>query len=305
MIKIIEIKSFLPQKKLNTFELYKKNHNRDFFKKKIGTLKVRRIKENKELVVNMCIKAFEKITIKDLKKIKVIVLCTQNPDYDGLPHNSAIIHHRLRMLNKEITNNVACFDVSLGCSGYVYCLKTIESFLDYGELGLIFTCDPYSRIIDSSDFHTNVLFGDASTATLVTKKKNKEKLNCEFHTYGEHFEDLIKKNKTLYMNGRNIFNFVSNKVPFLLKKFLKKNNLSIHQIKNFYFHQGSKFIIDTIANKMKLKQKKIPFFFNEIGNTVSSSIPLTLELSNFKKKKKPIILCGFGVGLSISIGLIM
>jgi 3-oxoacyl-[acyl-carrier-protein] synthase III len=306
MIDIIEIKSFLPNKKINTYKKFKKNYKKDFFVNKIGSTHVRRIStHNKEAVVEMCIKAFQKLKKKNIKKIKTIILCTQNPDYDGLPHNSAIIHNKLKKIDKNIDDNVACFDISLGCSGYIYCLKIIESFLKPGEQGLIFTCDPYSRIIEPNDHNTELLFGDAATVSLVNHNKFKTKLNYEFHTYGEHFQDLIKKNKILYMNGRNIFNFVLSKIPYLLKDFLKKNKINVNHVKNFYFHQGSKYIIESIAKKMHLKKSQTPILLDQIGNTVSSSIPLTMEFSNYKKRKKPFILCGFGVGLSVSLCLII
>lgn len=305
MIDIIEIKSFLPSQKLNTYKKFKKKYKKEFFINKIGSTHVRKISNNsQETVVEMCIKAFKKLKTKNTKKIKALILCTQNADYGGLPHNSAIIHNKIRKMNKNIDANVACFDISLGCSGYVYCLKIIESFLKPGEQGLIFTCDPYSRIIDPLDSHTELLFGDASTVSLVTQDISKTKLNYEFYSYGEHYKDLIKNNNILYMNGRNIFNFAASKIPNLIKKFLKKNKLNVKQISYFYFHQGSKFIVDTIVKKMCLKKNQAPILLDQIGNTVSSSIPLTMEYFNFKKRKKPIILCGFGVGLSVSICLI-
>ena len=306
MIDIIEIKSFLPKKKINTHKKFKKNFNKDFFINKIGSTHVRRLSgDNKEVVVEMCVKACKKLKKKNIKNIKTIILCTQNPDYDGLPHNSAIIHNRLKKIDKNINDNVACFDISLGCSGYIYCLKIIESFLKPNEQGLIFTCDPYSKIIDPNDYHTEILFGDAATVSLVKHDKFKPKFNFEFHTYGQHFRDLIKKNNILHMNGRNIFNFVLSKIPNLLKEFLKKNKLNTKQVKNFYFHQGSKYIIESIVKKMHIKKSQAPIMLDQIGNTVSSSIPLTMEYSDYKKRKKPLILCGFGVGLSVSLCLII
>ena len=40
-----------------------------------------------------------------------------------------------------------------------------------------------------------------------------------------------------------------------------------------------------------------------VGNTVSSTLPILMKQYNFKNKKK-ILICGFGVGLSVSIGLL-
>lgn len=302
MIDLVEIKSFVPRKKLNVYAKFQKHYDKNFFINKIGTTHVRRISKKKEAVIEMCIKAFKKLKLQKNKKIKAIILCTQNADYDGLPHNSAIIQNRLQKISKNIDNNIACFDISLGCSGFIYCLKAMETFLKPGEQGLIFTCDPYSKIIDPNDFHTEILFGDAATVSLVIN--NKKKSFYEFHTFGNHYKDLIKKDKTLNMNGRNIFNFALKNVSESLSNFLKKNKLSSKKIDKFYFHQGSKYIVESLKKKMKLDKNQVPILLDQIGNTVSSSIPLTMEYYRFKKRKKPIILCGFGVGLSISICLL-
>ena len=174
--------------------------------------------------------------------------------------------------------------------------------MKYGEQGIIFTCDPYSKIIKPSDPNTELLFGDAATASLVINKN--ENIKYEFYTYGEYFENLIKKDGFLHMNGRAIFDFCLNTNPPLLNKFLKKNNLRLNQIKSFYFHQGSKYIVKSISKKLRLKNYQAPIFLDQIGNTVSSSIPLTMEYHNYNNRKKPVILCGFGVGLSVSFCLI-
>ena len=99
--------------------------------------------------------------------IDCLVVVTQNPDGDGLPHTSAIVHAKL-----NLKTSCAVFDISLGCSGYVYSLSIIKSFMESNSLknGLLFTCDPYSKIIDINDKNTSMLFGDAATVTMMNTK---------------------------------------------------------------------------------------------------------------------------------------
>ena len=122
----------------------------------------------------------------------------------------------------------------------------------------------------------------------------------DFYTDGESFKSLINNGKFLEMNGREVFNFCNGNVPNFLLKFLKKNNINKNYVKKFIFHQGSKYIVESLRNKINLKKSQVPIFLKNIGNTVSSSIPLTMEKYNIEKKDS-IILCGYGVGLSISI----
>src|SRR5262245_53717197 len=71
--------------------------------------------------------------------IDCIVVCTQNPDGRGLPHTSAAVHAVL-----GFPDTCAAFDISLGCSGFVYGLSIIQGFMQANDLrkGLLFTADP-------------------------------------------------------------------------------------------------------------------------------------------------------------------
>ena len=109
----------------------------------------------------MCINAYN-----DLKKntdiledsVDLIVLVSQNTDYNSLPQQSTQLQHEL-----GFNNNLATFDLSLRCSGYVYALNVIESMMVNNSFksALLFTCDPYSKIINESDYSNKILFGDA------------------------------------------------------------------------------------------------------------------------------------------------
>ena len=301
MISIKSISTYIPSNYLNLQNRFKKI-NKNFLEQKVGAVKVAR-KEKNETVVQMCIKAYRQSRIKiNLKEIKLIILCTQNPDFNGLPHNSVL-------LQKEIGlgNHLACMDISQGCAGYIYGLKTSESFLKKGEKALFFTCDPYSKIIKKKDYKTELLFGDVATMTILEKnnyKNSKKLISCDFFSDGNFYESIINREGILSIDGKNIMDFTKNNVPIFIKNFLKKNKLKVSDIEKFYFHQGSKHIIDTLNRSLDLNTLQKSPFIKNLGNSVSSSIPLLLLHDKFLKRKK-ILICGFGVGLSISVGLLI
>ena len=171
--------------------------------------------------------------------------------------------------------------------------------------GLLITADPYSKIIDNKDKETAMIFGDASTSTFLSKDKPKFFIkNFDYGTKSEYWEALrVNKKKKLEMNGRMIFDFVSQNIPKSINKIIKKENLLLKDIDLFILHQGSKFVIDTLAKSLDIDNKKIVFSSKNYGNTVSSSIPIILSTCKIKKSKK-IICSGFGVGLSWSTMLL-
>lgn len=269
---------------------------------KIGIEYVSR-KENNEKSSDLCINAFNDLIKKieiNRDEIGVICVCTQNGDFN-IPHTSAIVHNKLG-LKKEC----ATFDISLGCSGYVYSIDIVKSFMERNNInkGLVFTADPYSEILDKDDKNTNLIFGDAATVTLLCNDPVFEIGNCSYETYSEYYSSLIKeKDKPLFMDGRLIFNFALEYVPSLIEKSLASNNLEKEGIDLYIMHQANKYMINSLSKRLKIQNDKVPLNIKNYGNTVSSSIPIILS-EYINSDKEYILLCGFGVGLSISSTII-
>jgi 3-oxoacyl-[acyl-carrier-protein] synthase-3 len=269
----------------------------DFLINKIGINKLSR-KNITEDTSDMCIKAFSDLITKikvDKLKVDCLILVTQNPDNDGLPHTSSVIHNKL-----GLSDSCACFDISLGCSGYVYGLGIIESFMHLNKLecGLLFTCDPYSKIVDKNDRNTSFLFGDAASVTLINNFPKLIRQDSLFATRGSEGNALFSNNKILFMDGRSVFNFSATEVPKQINQILDKNNLKTTDVDLFFLHQGSKYIVDTITKRLSLKKTSVPLSIAETGNTISSTIPLMLTNYINNNKINTILMSGFGVGLS-------
>ena len=296
MITLKQIEFLLPKKRIQIKKKYKLVSSA-FLKNKIGATSLPRLSDT-DSVINLCTKVSQKLDIQKIKKkIGAIILCSQNPDYNGLPHNSAVIHNNL-----GLDHNVACFDISQGCAGYLYGLVASQSFIKNNQYALLFTCDPYSKIISSNDFTTDILVGDAATVSIIKKGgPGKKLIDYEFFSYGAEFKAIINDNG-LKMDGKKVMKFCTSVVPSKIKNFLKKNNLNINSIDQFYFHQGSKYIVDQISHHLNIPKRSKPPFIKNIGNTVSSTLPILMKQDDYKTKKK-ILICGFGVGLSVSIGI--
>ena len=266
----------------------------NFIENKIG-VKYYTVKNDDEKASDLCIKAFENLQKKiDIEKDKIdcMIVVTQNPDYN-IPHTSAIVHGKL-----DLSQNCACFDISLGCSGYVYGLSVIVSFMQANNLknGLLFTADPYSEIIDHNDKNTDLLFGDGATVTYISENFIYKPKVFKFGTNGSGYKEILCKDK-LYMNGRAVFNFTATTIPKHIKELLEKSGLDDNDIDKYILHQGSKYIVDTIKKRLKVNEAKVPFDMYEYGNTVSSAVPIILEKELHKGYDK-FLLSAYGIGLS-------
>jgi len=302
MLGIQTIVSYLPNNKKSNYDLKNKFEiNDDFIENKIG-VKFHTIKEDGIKSSDMCVKAFEKLQKKvslNISDIECCIVVTQNPDYN-IPHTSAIVHGKL-----NLPLECAAFDLSLGCSGYVYGLSNIISFMKNNNMkkGLLFTSDQYSDIVDDDDKNTALLFGDASSVTLISDNATFIPIDFAFGTNGKEYKELICE-ENLYMNGRAVFSFTATTAPKHIKNLLNKNNLDDTDIVKYYLHQGSKYIVDTIRKRLKVDISKVPFDITEYGNTISSSIPIMLEKEISSDIKGKFILSAFGVGLSWASAII-
>lgn len=294
MLGLRQISNFLPQEKLCNYDFKDKfSIDEIFIKEKIGFEYLTR-KQKDEKASNLCIKAYEKLVDVDKNAIDCIVLITQNGDFK-IPHTSAILQDKL-----NLAKNCACFDINLACSGYIYGLCAILGFMQINGFtqGLLFTCDPYSQIINDDDKNTALLFGDAASVSLINTEPIYVPKAFKFGTDGAGFEAIFCQKDRLSMDGRAVFNFAMQIISSHIEQFLQENSLSKEQIDKFLFHQGSKFIINSLAKRLGLDESKMPFLAKNYGNTISSSIPLMLQPQLLEQNAKRILACGFGGGLS-------
>ena len=110
------------------------------------------------------------------------------------------------------------------------------------------------------------------------------------------------------MNGKEIFNFTASQVPLLVAQNLEKNKILPEEVSLYVFHQANTYMLNFIRTKCKIPKEKFFIDIEDVGNTVSNTIPIAIEKALQSKVLGPnqkIILCGFGVGLSMGAVTIM
>lgn len=297
MIGIQAIGTYIPAGRIDNLQrMVQFEVDEAFLREKTGMLRLA-VKANDEETSDLCSKAFRDLQHKTglkLEEVECVVVCTQNPDGHGLPHTSAIVHAKL-----GLPDSCAVFDISLGCSGFVYGLSVIQGFMQTNGFrkGVLFTADPYSKIVNEQDKNTTLLFGDGATATLISDTPVWHSGKFLFGSHGKDSDAIeVEQGGKITMNGRAVFTFTATVVPANITAMLAANDLTVADIDCFAMHQGSRFIVDTLKKKLNIDDEKVPFVAADYGNTVSSSIPLLL--SEVDASAKRVVIAGFGVGLS-------
>ena len=236
-----------------------------------------------------------------LSNVDTIIFVTQTPRY-LLPSCSCILQDKLKLKNEIYT-----IDLNMGCSGYIYGLSVADSLIKSGiGSNILLVCaDTYSKYID--DKNTNrYIFSDSASATIIKNSKIKKIYDFSFFTNGSKHQSIIinKVNEIekFTMNGSEVFAFTLEQVPQSIKKYLKRYKKKLDMFNKIFLHQASRIILDNLNRK--LDSKNIYMDIKDIGNTTSSSIPISLANAKKRgeiKKNDNLLLCGFGIGLSIGI----
>jgi 3-oxoacyl-[acyl-carrier-protein] synthase III len=316
------ISYFLPEKVLTNSDLVKEfpEWTVDKIAGKVGVSERHLASEN-ETAADMATQAAENLFAEhqiDRSVIDFVLLCTQSPDY-FLPTSACLIQNRL-----NLSTSCGALDFNLGCSGYVYGLSLAKGLIAGGiaKNVLLLTAETYSKHIHPKDKGNRTIFGDAATATLVSTEGFASIENFSLGTDGRGAENLIVRkgglrqpkelndlnidesgnlssSDYLFMNGGEIFNFTSEAVPVLVDQVLKKNNLNKDDIQLFVFHQANKYMMNYLRKLIDIEPEQFYFYLENVGNTVSSTIPIALyEAQKEGKLQGNILLAGFGVGYS-------
>ncbi|WP_027327675.1 3-oxoacyl-ACP synthase [Helicobacter pametensis] len=281
--------------------------------KTIG-LNARYVANQMTTTLDLCFQASQKVlesTKLDSSLIDAIVFVTQTPNFLQ-PNNAHLLHGKL-----NLTQECACFDLNQGCSGFVYALFLASSLIESGaQHVLICAGDTLSKVVDPKDSNTAPIFGDAGSATLVSKEKGSSFFSL--HSDGKGWENIVLPNSAfgihcgfqktphdsrhLYMDGAEVFNFSIDKEPKAIHEILQFAQKEISEIDYIFFHQANAYIISNITRRLGLTLDKSPTqSIAKYGNTSSASIPLAICDYFWNTKLEAdlqLILSGFGVGLS-------
>ena len=256
--------------------------------------------------------------------VDFVILCTQAPDY-VLPTTACVLQHAL-----GIRTSAGALDVNLGCSGFVYGLSLAKGLVETGAAScvLLLTADTYSKYIHPLDKSVRTLFGDGAAATAIVRADGDAAAigPFVFGTDGSGAQHLIvpaggfrrprdagtaveerdasdnvRSAEHLYMNGAEVMTFTLREVPRSAKALLEKAALAPDSIDYFVLHQANRFMLEALRKKLNVAADRVPICMEDVGNTVSSTIPLALVAMRRDGRldtPKRLMLIGFGVGLS-------
>lgn len=243
-------------------------------------------------------------------EIGVLINVTQNPDY-RTPSTAMVLHKRL-----GLSKSCIVFDVNLGCSGFVYGVSLAAGMLmtSNAKKALVLVGDTLARGrkgqgANQRSSNTTLLFGDASSATLL-EKDGTSCLTSALMSDGTGHKALSTPYnawkhpvgpESIPSDDIAVFNFTINEVPALVEEYLTKLGAEIDGYDDLVLHQANMMIIKNIAKRVGMPMEKVPVSLDRFGNTSGASVPLTIVDkygSCDENKDVRLLTSGYGVGLS-------
>jgi 3-oxoacyl-[acyl-carrier-protein] synthase-3 len=249
----------------------------------------------------------------DRDTIGALIFCTQSPDF-FLPTTACLLQERL-----GLPTHCGAFDYNLGCSGFTYGLWLSRSLILSNAVSnvLLIVADTYSKYCDPDDLTTAPIFGDAGAAALISAAPagsigtlgptvvgtdGRGASNLIVRAGGARLPKSSARGDTyLYMNGPEVFSFTLSAVKVGIQQLLDRLEVGWDEVDLFLFHQANRFLLQRLQAVMKIPDEKLPIDVEDVGNTVSASIPLLIRRGMDRGLFRPgqrCVMAGFGVGYS-------
>lgn len=263
--------------------------------------------------VNMAVKACwdvldqERLIIDDLD----LVICSTTTPTVVTPSMACQVLNG--MTGGKSDAMLQAYDINAACSGYLYALQAGYDFLQSRPNGrvMVVTAEVLSPLLDPADLDTAILFGDATSATILYGEDHLENssvrlLRPEVSAKGEDGSTLsvpFLNDGFIQMKGRRVFSEAVRSMTASLNRVCSREGVDVGALKMIVPHQANQRIIDAIQTRVDVD------VFSNIrthGNTSSSSIPLCLSdvLPGLLQGDR-IGLCAFGGGFTFGAGILV
>jgi 3-oxoacyl-[acyl-carrier-protein] synthase-3 len=314
---IVGLGTYLPAERLTNADLEKIIDTSDeWIRTRTGISERRRVAPDEaasDMGIKAAIKALESAGISP-EEVDLIIVPTITPDM-VFPSTSSIIQDKIGAIN------AAAFDISAGCTGFIYALSTANQFVASGtyDTVLVVATEAMTRFLNWEDRNTCVLFGDGSGAAVIRPVNEEDGGFLSFvlgsdgggsdllkiPAGGSRFpvteKTLANKEHFIQMSGNEVFRFAVKIMGEAAINALDKAELKKEDVDFLVPHQANTRIIEAAAKRLGLPHEKVFINLDKYGNMSSSSIPVALEEATNKgliKKGDLIVLVGFGAGLT-------
>lgn len=320
--RIIGTGSNLPAKVLTNADLEKMVDTSDEWIVTRSGIRERRIASSDESTSTFALQA--SLNALDMAGIPatdldMIIVATITPDMPT-PSVSCMIQNRMG------ARGIAAFDISAGCTGFIYGLALADNAITCGTVrtALVVGTETLSKITDYQDRQTCVLFGDGAGAVVLRAEQgDRGILSTHLYSDGAYGELLYQpaggsarpashetvegRGHYLKMDGNRVFKIAVKSLEEAALTALQHNDLTGEALDLLVSHQANSRIIQAIAKRLGLPPEKVFMNIHKYGNTSAASVPIALDEANRTERIREhdlVLLDAFGAGFTWGSALV-
>ena len=306
----------LPEKVLTNADLTRMIDTNDEWIRERTGIQERRIAEDSQAASDLGVIAAQR-ALKTAgilaDEVDLIIVATATADMQ-FPSTACIIQEQLGL------KNTPAFDVTAGCTGFIYALTIANQFIASGfyRTVLVVGTEVLSKVTNWKDRETCILLADGAGAVVLRPAApGCGILSMKLGADGAGGKDLLlpaggsrtpvtpelieaNQNK-LHMNGSEVFKFAMKILPEVTEQALELADLRKEDIDLIVPHQANIRIIEAAARRLDLPMEKFMINLDRYGNTSSASIPIAMHEAVETGRIKSgdvVVLTGFGAGLT-------
>ncbi len=252
-------------------------------------------------------------------EIDLIVCGTVTPDMP-IPATACFVQAQLG------TGKCVAFDLSAGCSGFLYALSVAQHFVAAGqaEKALVIGGEVLSKFVDWTDRSTCVIFADGAGSVVLGQGEESYGILAQtLESDGTHAEFIhvpaggsrspasettVREGMHyIKMRGSETYKLAVRSLYDVCKKVIADAGLTVEDIDLFVPHQANLRILNAVGSRLGLDPGRTYVNIDRIGNTSAASIPIALDECVRQGKVKRgdhVLLAAFGAGLTWGASLV-
>ncbi|HME32330.1 MAG TPA: beta-ketoacyl-ACP synthase III [Terriglobales bacterium] len=315
--KITALGTYVPPRVLSNKDLEKMVDTTDQWILERTGIRERHLVDKGVAASDLAVEAVKKLVEShplDLQQIDVIIVGTVTPDM-MYPSTACLVQDKLGIARTW------GFDLSAGCSGFLYALDTGIQFIESGrhKKVLVIGSDVNSSMTDYTDRAVCIIFGDGAGAVLLEPAEEGEDGIIDYVAQVEgaggqylnmpgggslnpaSHETVDKKLHYIHQDGQQVFKYAVKKMAEMTARLLQKNGLTGADIDCFIAHQANLRIINATADRLKMPKEKVIINIDRYGNTTAGTIPLAMQTAIEEGKLKKgdlVLLAAVGAGFT-------
>jgi 3-oxoacyl-[acyl-carrier-protein] synthase-3 len=197
------------------------------------------------------------------------------------------------------------YDISSGCSGFVYGINVASSAVLTGQArnALVVASERFSGWLDMNDRGTCVILGDGAGAAVIGPAEETGLGPVVWGSDGAMYDTVAIDAESGFFRqeGQTVYRWATGGMAPIALEACRRAGVAPEDIVAFVPHQANLRIIDALARRIGLPNAIVARDIVTSGNTSAATIPIALSRmveAGEIPSGAPVLLLGFGSGLA-------